>query len=138
MPIKSVLYPINLSSHGAHPHWKVARFPFEDAGAEVLSKMQAGFLVKFNADSTAVLPALAADDAALAGIIIDPPDTLWNPTDTTVAVAFSGSFNQRAIHYANAWSQDESPTPLSVAAIERLRDVGIYLDPSVPTGEFFP
>jgi hypothetical protein len=135
--IKSQLFPVNLLSADSHPNWKVVRYPFTDAAPEVLDKMMPGFLVKFNAGGTAVLPALAADDAVLAGVIVDPPDLLSNPDDTTVAVAFSGSFNQRVIHYANAWSESP-PSALSVAAIERLRDVGIYLDPSVPNGEFVP
>jgi hypothetical protein len=74
----------------------------------------------------------------LAGIIVDLPDTVSNPTDVTVAIALRGSFNQRQIHYANAWSQGGSPTPLSPAALQRLRDMDFYLDPSVPTGAFSP
>jgi hypothetical protein len=135
--IKGALYPVNLLSHDDDPNWKVVRYPFTDAAPEVIAKMLAGFLVKFNAGNTAVLPALAADDAVLGGIIIDLPDPS-NPGDITVAVALSGSFNQRQIHYANAWSQGGSPTPLSVAAIQRLRSLQIYLDPSVPTGPFAP
>jgi hypothetical protein len=135
--IKSALYPVNLQSHDDTPNWKPVRYPFTDAAPEVLAKMLPGYLVKFNAGQTAVLPALAADDAALGGIIIDLPDP-DNPGDITVGVALRGSFNQRQIHYANAWSQGTSPTPLSVAAIQRLRDLEIYLDPSVPTGAFSP
>lgn len=138
MSIKSQLFPVNLLSHDDDPNWKVVRYPFTDAAPEVLAKMLPGFLVKFNAGLTAVLPALAADDAVLGGIIIDLPDTVSNPTDITVAVALTGSFNQRQIHYANAWSQGGSPTPLSAAAITRLRAIQIYLDPSVPTGAFSP
>jgi hypothetical protein len=138
MPVKGALYPVNLLSHEDDPHFIPRRYPFTDAGSEVLAKMQPGYLVKFNAGETAVLPALAADDAVLAGVIIDLPDTVANPTDVTVAVALTGSFNQRQIHYANAHSQGGSPTALSVAAKARLRDVGIFLDPSVPTGAFSP
>lgn len=138
MPIKSQIFPVNLLSHDDTPNWKVYRYPFTDAAPEVIAKMLPGFLVKFNAGGTAVLPALAADDAALAGIIVDLPDTVSNPGDVTVAVAMRGSFNQRQIHYANAWSQGSSPTPLSVAAVQRLRDLEIFLDPSVPTGAFSP
>lgn len=137
MSIKGQLYPVNLQSHDDEPDWKIVRFPFTDAAPEVLAKMLPGFLVKFNAGGTAVLPALAADDAALAGIIVDLPDG-YVPTDTTVGIALSGSFNQRQVHYANAWSQGGSPTPLSVAAVQRLRDLQIFLDPSVPTGAFVP
>lgn len=138
MAIKSALYPINLLSHDDDPDWKIQRFPFTDAGPEVLAKMLPGFLVKFDATAEAVLPALAADDALLGGVIIDLPADPANPTDRTVAVALEGSFNQRQIHYANAWSQGGSPSPLSPAAIQQLRDKGIYLDPSVPTGPFSP
>lgn len=135
--IKSQLYPINILSHDDDPHWKVQRFPFTDAAPEVIAKMQPGYLVKFNATADGVLPALAADDAALGGIIVDLPDPT-TPPDNTVAVALSGSFNRRQIHYANAWSQGASPTPLSAAAIQKLRDLQIFLDPSVPTGAFSP
>jgi hypothetical protein len=138
MSIKSQLYPINLLSHDDDPDWKCQRFPFTDAAPEVIAKMQAGFLVKFNAAATGVLPALAADDANIGGIIVDLPIDPANPTDTTVLVALEGSFNQRQIHYANAWSQGSSPTPLSAAAIQRLRDLAIFLDPSVPSGGFSP
>lgn len=138
MSIKSQIFPINLLSHDDDPNWKVVRYPFVDAGPEVIAKMLPGYLVKFDAALTHVLPALAADDAALGGVIIDLPDTYVNPGDTTVAVALSGSFNQRQIHYADAHAQGGSPTPLSPAAIQRLRAIQIYLDPSVPTGAFSP
>ena len=138
MPVKSQLFPVNLLSHDDTPNWKVVRYPFTDAAPEVLAKMLPGFLVKFDAALTHVLPALAADDAALGGIIVDLPDTVANPGDVTVAVALRGSFNQRQIHYANAWSQGSSPSPLSAVAIQRLRDLEIFLDPSVPTGAFSP
>jgi hypothetical protein len=132
------LYPVNLLSHDDDPGWKVQRFPFVDAAPEVLAKMLPGFLVKFDATAQKVLPALAADDAVLGGVMVDLLSDVTNLTDTTVLVAMSGSFNQRLIHYADAWSQGASPTPLSPAAIERLRTVGIFLDPSVPTGAFSP
>jgi hypothetical protein len=138
MSIKGALYPYNLLSQDPDPDWKIQRFPFTDAAPEVLAKMLPGFLVKFDATAQAVLPALAADDAVLGGVIVDLATDPANPTDRTVAVALSGSFNQRQIHYANAWSQGASPTPLSVAAITRLRLLEIFLDPSVPTGPFSP
>jgi hypothetical protein len=138
MAIKSAYFPINLLSFDDDPDWKVQRFPFTDAAPEVLAKMLPGFLVKFDATAQAVLPALAADDALIGGVIVDLNIDPANPTDRTVAVALEGSFNQRQIHYANAWSQGSSPTPLSPAAIQQLRDKGIYLDPSVPTGPFSP
>jgi hypothetical protein len=136
--IKSQLFPVNLLSHDDDPDWKVYRYPFTDAAPNVIAKMLPGYLVKFDATLTHVLPALAADDAVLGGVIIDLPDTATNPGDVTVAVALNGSFNQRQIHYADAWSQGGSPTPLSVAAITRLRSLDIFLDPSVPTGAFSP
>jgi hypothetical protein len=132
------LYPINLMSHDDDPDWKIQRFPFTPVGPETLAVMLPGYLVKFDATAEAVLPALAADDAALGGIIVDLPDPQDDPTKPTVAVAMSGSFNQRQIHYANAHSQGGSPTPLSAVAIQRLRDLQIFLDPSVPTGAFAP
>jgi hypothetical protein len=138
MAIKGALYPINLLSHDPDPDWKTYRYPFTDAAPETLAKMLPGYLVKFNAGGTAVLPALAADDAVLAGVIIDLATDPANPTDTTVAIALTGSFNQRQIHYANAWSQGQSPTALSAAAIARLRAIQIFLDPSTPTGAFSP
>jgi hypothetical protein len=125
-------------SHDDDPDWKCQRFPFTDAAPEVLAKMLPGFLVKFNATADGVLPALAADDAVLGGIIVDLNIDVANPNDRTVLVAMSGSFNQRQIHYANAWSQGSSPSPLSAAAIQRLRDLQIFLDPSVPSGAFAP
>lgn len=135
--IKSALYPVNLLSHDDTPNWKVVRYPFTDAAPEVIAKMLPGFLVKFDAAATHVLPALAADDAALAGIIVDLPDPS-NPGDVTVGVLLRGSVNQRQIRYANAWSQGPSPTPISVVGLARLRDLEIFLDPSVPTGAFSP
>lgn len=138
MAIKSALYPVNLLSHDDDPNWKVVRFPFTDAAPNVIGKMLPGYLVKFNATADGVLPALAADDALLGGVIIDLPDLATNPLDTTVAVALSGSFNKRQVHYADAWSQGASPTPLSAAAIQKLRDLQIFLDPSVPSGAFAP
>jgi hypothetical protein len=138
MSVKSQLFTYNLLSHDDDPDWKVQRFPFTDAAPEVLAKMLPGFLVKFDATAQAVLPALAADDAVLGGIIVDLAIDAANPNDRTVLVALEGSFNQRQIHYANAWSQGGSPTPLSAAAIQRLRDLAIFLDPSVPSGAFSP
>lgn len=138
MPIKSQVYPVNLLSHDDTPNWIVKRYPFVDAGAEVLAKMLPGFLCKFDAAGTSVAPALAADDAALGGVIVDLPDTVANLGDRTVAVALRGSFNQRQIHYANAHAEGSSPSPLSAAAIARLRALQIFLEPSVATGSFSP
>src|SRR5262245_33941201 len=132
MSIKGAFYPINLLAHEGDPDWVVARYPFTDAAPEVIAKMQPGYLVKFNATLDGVLPALAADDAALGGIIVDLPDPQETGSPTSVAVALSGSFDKRNVHYANAWSQGASPTPLSAAAITRLRDVNILLFDTVP------
>lgn len=123
---------IELLSHDDDPDWKVQRYPFTDASPELIGVMQPGYLVKFNGGRTAVLPALAADDATLEGIIVDLPDPQDDPLHPTVAVALAGSFNMNRIHYANAHSQTEgSETALSAAAIARLRDMGIFLEPTV-------
>jgi hypothetical protein len=129
-------YPVNLLSHDEDPDWKLQRWPFADVGAETIDKMQAGYLVKFNAAHDGVEPALAADDALLDGIIVDKPEP--NTTDNTVAVALSGSFNKNQIHYANAHAEGSSPTPLSAAAISRLRTLNIFLDDAVPAQPFAP
>ena len=138
MSIKGAFYPINLLGAEEDPNWVVKRYPFTDAAPEVIGKMQAGYLVKFNATLDAVLPALAADDAALGGIIVDLPDPTDLSTAPTVAVGLSGTFNKRQVHYANAWTQGASPTPLSAAAIQRLRDINILLDDTLPAGAFSP
>lgn len=123
---------VELLSHDDDPDWKVQRWPFTDASPEVIGKMKPGYLVKFNSGRTAVLPALAADDATLEGIIVDLPDPNDDPLHPTVAVALEGSFNKNRIHYANAWTQTEgSETALSTAALTRLRDMGIFLEPTV-------
>lgn len=141
MPIKGALYPVNLLSHDDDPDWKIKRLPFTDTGAETLDKMQAGYLVKFNATGDGVLPALAADDAGLGGIIIDAlPDPGTDDQGKTVAVALQGSFNKNQIHYADAHAvvPPAGPPPLSAAAIQRLRDLGIFLDECVPAQPFAP
>jgi hypothetical protein len=124
--------PANLQSHDDDPSWKVKRLPFADGAGGNLANMQAGFLVKLNATQDGVVGALAADDAALDGVIVDVGDPVGNPPDTTVAVAFMGSFDKRTVKYANGAS------PLSAAAIVRLRDVGIFVDDTVPGGAFAP
>ena len=70
----------------------------------------------------------------LSGVIIDVASDQTNPTDRTVTVALSGSFNVKAIHYANAWSEGV-PSALTPAAIQRLRSLEIFFDPSVPSGD---
>jgi hypothetical protein len=137
MPIKSAFYPINLLGAEEHPNWVVKRFPFTDVAPEVIGKMQAGYLVKFNATLDAVLPALAADDAALGGVIVDLPDPTDLSTAPTVGVLISGTVGD-VVHYANAWTQGASPTPLSAAAVQRLRDINILIDKNIKSGAFSP
>jgi hypothetical protein len=136
MPILGSFAPIELLSHDPHPGWKVIRYPWTDVSPQVIGVMKPGFLVKFSSDKTHVLPALAADDANLIGIIVDLPDPQDDPTMPTVAVALMGSFNANRIHYADAWSNlnalpPTTPTALSAAAITQLRANNIYLDPTV-------
>ena len=149
MAIRGSYLPTNLLSHDDDPGWKVQRFPFTAVGPQTLAKMMAGFLVKFDATAMAVLPALAADDAILGGIIVDLNLDQANvladgvtPADNTVLVALEGSFDQRAIYYADQWANlppNPGPVvPLSAAAINRLRTLNIFLDPSVTAGPFSP
>jgi hypothetical protein len=136
MGIKSSLYPINILGHDSFPELKVQRWPFTDVGTETIDVMQVGYLVKMNAAGTGVEPALAADDAALAGIILDLPGP-EEVAPKTVAVAFQGTFNANQVHYANAHSQTP-PAALSVPAVNRLRELNIFLEPAVPAGAFAP
>jgi len=123
--------PANLQSHDDDPSWKQVRLPFTDAAGALIANMQPGYLVKMNATNDGVLGALAADDAALAGVIIDLPGA-EETTVKTVAVALSGSFDKRTVKYADGSS------PLSAAAIVRLRDMSIFVDDTVPSGPFAP
>jgi len=120
----------NLMCHAGHPDWVIERWPFTDAGSETIGVMKPGYLVKFDTNRTAVVPALAADDATLEGIIIDLPDA--EDSSDTVAIAVQGSFNQYQIRYADAHADTGDPTPLSKAALSRLRDMGIFLEPVTP------
>jgi hypothetical protein len=122
----------NLMSHDDEPGWKVSRYPFAAAGGPALSTMKPGYLLKFDATRANVNPALAADDALLEAVLIDLPTDAANPTDVTVGVAFNGSFDKNQIKYA------DGTTPLSAAAVARLRDMEIFLDPAVPTGPTSP
>jgi hypothetical protein len=121
--------PVPLLSHDDDPHWKVVRFPV--VGGPALNTLKPGYLVKFGATLADVAGAVAADDAVLAGVIVDLPDPN-NPSDTTVAVAVSGSFDKNTVKYA------DGATPISVAGVQRLRDMNIYLDAVVPGGAFAP
>jgi hypothetical protein len=141
MPIKPTqFYPINILGLDTSSDWVVFRYPFTNTGAETIDVMQPGYLVKFNAARNAVLPALAVDDAVLGGIIVDKPDPGDDPANPTVAVAVQGRFNRNQVHYADAHAvvPPAGPAPLSVAAVERLGVLGIFLDPAVPAGPFAP
>jgi hypothetical protein len=130
----SVLFT-NLLSADDEPDWKVARYPFTDAGAVTIATMKPGYVVKFDALRSTVYGALPADDAAMEAIIVDLPDNTDVPTGTankTVAVALNGSFDKNQIKYADGTS------PLSTAAVTRLRTLGIFLDPATPAGSFAP
>lgn len=131
----------NLLGSESAPDWKVMRYPFEETVTETLAKMKNGFLVKFNTDGDGVIPALAADDAALAGVIVGLPGDeekgVGDPAVKTVAVALQGTFNENAVQYADAWDT-QNITPLSAAALARLRSLNIFLDPAIPAGSFVP
>jgi len=121
-----------LLSHDDDPHWKVIRMPFAAGTGPALATMQPGYLVKFDTARANVNPALATDDAILEGVIVDVPNDPANPADTSVAVALSGSFNLNALKYA------DGTAPISVAGLNRLRDVAIFLDAATKGGPFAP
>jgi len=137
MAIKDTVNFTNLLSHDDEPDWKVARYPFTDGGGGNIGQMLPGHLVKFNATADAVLAAVGAagaDDAALAGVIVDIPDNTDVPAPTkskTVAVALEGSFDKNSVKYQDG-------TALTTAAVTRLRSINIYLDPATPAGAFAP
>lgn len=97
--------------------WKTTRFLCTGTDAPFV-----GCLAKFSGHNVA--PALPADDAILGGIIIDLPS---EPEDQSVIVALSGSFDWHQIKYADG----SAPSP---AAIKRLRDHQIFMDPAVKYG----
>jgi hypothetical protein len=131
MPISSTTFqPWPLLSHDDDPNWKVLRFPYN--GGPALSTVKPGYLIKFGATRVDVAGAVAADDAVLEGVIIDLPDLVANPTDTTVAVAVSGSFDKNTVKYA------DGAQPISAAGQKRLHEVDIFLDACVPGGGFAP
>lgn len=121
--------PVPLLSHDDDPHWKLTRLPY--VGTPLLSTIKPGYLVKIGATLADVTGAVAADDAVLAGVVVDLPDPN-NASDTTVAVALGGSFDKNTIKYA------DGTQPISAAGITRLRDMNIYLDACVPGGGFAP
>jgi len=122
--------PWPLLSHDDDPDWKVVRYPY--SGGPALNTLKPGYLIKFDATRANVSGAVAADDAALEGVILDLPNDPANPSDTTVGVALSGSFDKNTIKYA------DGTTPISVAGVTRLRDMNIFLDNAVPGGAFVP
>jgi hypothetical protein len=125
MAIKDSVAFTNLLSFDDDPDWVVRRYPFTDGAGGNLVNMKPGYLVKFGAAAADVLGALGADDAALAGIIVDLPDATDVPSGAntkTVAVALSGSFNKNQVKYA------DGSTPISAAG----------LDPATPAGNFAP
>src|SRR5215467_5028547 len=92
----------NVLGLGIHATWKCFRYPFQAAGAHTVDKMQEGYLVKFNATRDKVIPAVAADDAALGGIIVGLPGPEEPAGQETVCIAVQGEFNYNQIHYADA------------------------------------
>lgn len=111
MPVKSAL-EYNLLSHGKQPLWKAHRCRFVGSP----DQKQVGYVVKFVGNDAA--PALPADDALLGGVIVDAPTD-----EASVGLTLEGSFNENQIKYADG-------SKLSGAGIQRLSDLGIFLDPA--------
>jgi hypothetical protein len=122
--------PVPLLSHDDDPNWKVVRLPY--SGGPAIATLKPGYLVKLAAGGATCAGAVAADDATLAGVIIDTPNDVANAADTTVGVAFTGSFDKNTIKYADGAS------PISAAGVDRLRSIQIYLDAAIPGGAFAP
>jgi hypothetical protein len=122
--------PVPLLSHDDDPNWKIVRMPV--VGGPALATLKPGYVVKFGATRADVAGAVAADDATIEGVIIDVPNDVTNTADTTVAVALQGSFDKNTVKYADGAS------PLSAAAVVRLRDMGIFLDAAIVGGAFAP
>ena len=123
--------PVQLLSHDDDPNWKVVRLPY--TGGPAIATIKPGYLCKYAANRQSVLGAVAADDAALEGVIIDVGGTdPANPNDTTVAVALTGSFDKNQIKYADGAS------PISAAGVTALNSHQIYLDAAVVGGAFAP
>jgi hypothetical protein len=130
MPISSTTFvPVPLLSHDDDPHVKIVRFPYN--GGPALNTIKPGYLVKFGATLADVAGAVAADDAVLAGVVLDLPDP-QNASDTSVAVGLSGSYDKNTVKYADGTS------PISAAGVTRLRDMNIFLDAAIPGGAFAP
>jgi hypothetical protein len=123
--------PWPLLSHDDDPDWKVVRYPY--TGGPALNTVKPGYLIKFDAAHATVLGAVAADDALLEGVILDVGGTdPANPTDTTVGIALTGSFDKNTVKYA------DGTQPISAAGLERLHQMQIFLDACVPGGGFAP
>jgi hypothetical protein len=122
--------PWPLLSHDDDPDWKVVRYPY--VGPPAVGTLKPGYLVKFDATLANVNGALAADDAVLAGVILDLPNDPANPTDTTVGIGLTGSYDKNTVKYADGTS------PISVAGVTRLRAMQIFLDAATPGGAFVP
>jgi len=134
MAIKDSVNFANIQSFDSED-WFVRRYPYTDAGALTVAVAKIGHLVKFDATRSAVLGAVAADDAALEGIIVDLPDNTEVPSGAnkkTVAVALNGSFDKTTVMYS------DNTQPISAAGLARLRDMNIFLDPATPAGPFAP
>jgi hypothetical protein len=113
----------------------VRRYQYTDAGALTLAAAKIGHIVKFDAARANVLGAVAADDAVLEGIIVDLPNNTDVPSGTnknTVGVALAGAFDKNNVFYS------DNTQPISAAGQERLRDLGIFIDPATPAGAFAP
>ena len=131
MPIASTTFlPVPLLSHDDDPHWKIRRYPY--SGGPAIGTIKPGYLVKFAADRLSVVGAIGTDDAVLEAVILDLPDLVANPTDTTVGVGLSGSYDKNTVKYADGTS------PITAAGEARLRDMNIFLDACVPGGGFAP
>jgi hypothetical protein len=121
--------PWPLLSHDDDPDWKVVRYPYN--GGPALNTIKPGYLIKVGATRVDVAGAVGTDDAVLEGIVLDVPDPN-NPSDTSVGVAFSGSFDKNTVKYA------DGTQPITAAGLARLRDMGIFLDNAVTGGTFAP
>src|SRR5262252_6034513 len=103
MAIKDSVSPSNLLSFDAVDQ-VVRRYPYTDGAGGTLANAKIGHLVKFGAAGADVLGAVGADDAALAGVIVDLPDNTDVPSGAatkTVAVALSGAFDKNTVKYSD-------------------------------------
>ena len=125
--------PVPLLSHDDDPNWKVERYPLTANGGNTIATVKPGYLVKFNAGRNGVIPALAADDALLEGVILDKDyDDVTNAAGTTVGIARTGSFDKNTIKYG------DGSQPISAAGLTTLNSHQIYLDAAIAGGAFAP